>query len=211
MYTPSVQSIAQVILAYEMHGVSLMNVWHYKNLSEFSSGNFTDGKEALENLLSAIDVDPDGLTDALETYLSDQVTFKYLQAQWIDPTRYAYIRALPVKTAGTVAGDAAPQNVAVSVTLKTDNAGRHAVGRTQFAGVAAAAVDDGSVNPAVKGGLQTIVTDILMGPYTIGDPAESFGLCILNRGAPGQSILVTDAIAQDSVRVMRRRTVGLGI
>jgi hypothetical protein len=128
--------------------------------------------------------------------------------QWISPTRRPRIVKLPAIANGTVVGTAAPPNIAVALTKKTDIAGRRGVGTLHMPALNLEGLNGGEIN-LLQIGLYGNLLNRLAETVVI-DFGETLEPVLLHRADPAASPHITTANANLTVRTMHRRTVGLG-
>jgi len=104
-------------------------------------------------------------------------------------------------------------NVAFCITKRGDLAGRKNISTSHIIGTTdPALMEDGLLTPAAKTLAQTIA-DFINNEvsFTVVDTAYDLGSVIFHPTDPLNPTPITSCVVQDTVRVMRRRTVGLGI
>lgn len=185
----------------------IMNVRHYR----LGVSTPTDGRELAEALLDEI---AEGVAAPwMATLASMQSSWLIngpVDMQWIFPTRYITFTLPNPLNGGTVAEAALPQNVSAVATLRPDLAIRGRVGSFHVAGAPVDQDNGGSWQPAYQTSLQTLATQLAT-PIVLPDASTVFNPILLKKSTPAESLLVTSGTYQQTVRVMRRRTVGLGI
>lgn len=197
-------AVLEVTAEYHVNGQLCMNVWHYYMERD---GGITDGREAALNALTILN--PVGkLFETFRNCISDTVDDILFYAQWITPQRYAYVVTPVGPQAGTVASVPYPQNVSVACTMKGDQADKHNLGRKAMGGVP----EDFGANG--------LLTNLAMVAYQVfcdecresfvGVEGEDYSPVIFNRATPELSPVITESFPQPSLRVERRRTVGVG-
>jgi len=150
-----------------------------------------------------------GILGKMRACIPSQYTMTQAWYQVIAPTRYRrYVKA--VNTQGGFTGAALTANVQASITRVGEEAGRRYVGGvripigTDYSSLAAG---------LVAAGLKTKLTDLaevmdqnIITPVVVATYRPLVGLA----PNPADSVPCFDAFPQDTVRVLRRRTVGLG-
>jgi hypothetical protein len=136
---------------------------------------------------------------------------QFWQVQKVRGTRGAY-RQYARGTPGLLAVDARTANVAGVVTLKTDFGGRNQISNKHVGPLPDNAVyyTAGSLTALMKGFLTTLQGGLLSFCFAALQGWQ-FDPVILHKTGPTISNTLTTGIVQPTVRVMRRRTVGLGI
>lgn len=204
-------AILEVANLGEENGQRIMNVWHYK--FDGATTPTADG-DALVNVLSGIlqGGGADGLLDLLKAQTNEIVTWQSVRYQWITPIRYSPTVVTADNGPGEVADPPLPQNVSGVATLHSMFAGPGGSGRKHFGGLST--TDEGGgemmnqflVNTSPILELMMEVVDT--GAVQVG---SSLVPVIFNRVTPANSIQWTGYTIQDTSRVMRRRTVRVGI
>lgn len=142
--------------------------------------------------------------------LPPQYTLLYWQVQKVAPTRFRYYKFTRTQ-AGTHAAAARTANQAAVITFGTLLGGRSQVSNKHI-GPIPEGVNvqvDGLVASAYKDKLSPLASGMLQSVGTFGDPANLVP-CIPHRTPAGSYTLMFNNIVQSTIRVQRRRTVGLG-
>lgn len=203
-YPVADQSIVEIKFEGRHELQQVMSIFHY----QLRSGSLLDGYVALESLLSGVMV-VGGIFQKWTDCLSEKVTNIKVTGQWIAPDRFAYIEKVdPLRTEGTVAGNAYPVNTAVALTKRTLNSGRSQVGTLHMPGVPESFLLNGELTAAATTAYGDLKTRILASIVT-ATPAEYYPV-LYHRSSPTVAPLVTDLTVNPYARIMRRRTVGLG-
>lgn len=196
-------SFVEVTAEFTLNNQQNISLFHYVYPD---NGIITDGADVLQQLLTAL-ADNDQLMDVYGAAVSADAGRIDWYAQWIRPQRYAYTRWSGEKNA-TGPANALPQNVAVAVTKRGIVANRSGIGTLHMGGVPSAWVLNGKViqgfSEAYTLLANALPTTIVLGPDLTFDPV------LFNRTTPADSQLIAEAFYQDTSRIMRRRTVGLG-
>lgn len=208
-YYLSPDSIVEMSIRYSLNSQQFICIRHYKQNPD-SAVTLTDGPTAVAQLAAAWDVAVDGVSTGFGAFCHDDVRIHEIRAQAIYPTRYAYQAFTPTVTAGSRDGDAAPQNITAVATVRTPFTGRHQHGNVFMAGLIVADVVAGLLTDECKDALALAVAPLVRDIST-ADPVSSWNAVIYNRTTPADSAYVSGWFPQDQARVMRRRTVGLGI
>lgn len=189
----------------ELHGQTIMNTWWYK--LKTMVGAPTKGAVALD---LAVRVSAAGqMRDAFLGACPGGYTLNEIWSQPIYPTRFAK-QILTPALAGTSTFASEAQNLAAVITRRGVPAARWAISSLHVPSPTVAAwVLSGSLTAAAKAVLTTLAT-------FCSDPVTTLAGHVLTpvipRGpAAGDGVDIEQAFVQTSVRVMRRRTKGLGI
>jgi len=209
MYTPSNNSIVQVTLFGVMNNQQWMNVIHFRP-NDPPAGEIPDGEVNLDELVALIDVADDGWSAKRCVYTSEEMHISGIRAQYISPLRWAYKDYAPSEEVGTQPGDQAPQNIAAVGVFQCDETGDHAQGTIHIPGLTADDVADGFIGGIVKGHIASEI-EMLLQTFTPAGSSLDYRRIIYNREAPTTSLYCTHGKVMEQARVMRRRTVGLGI
>jgi len=166
---------------------------------------------------TAVNTAMDGAIDAggtmLNNYLNvtpDNYTLDEVWYQFVRPTRYVK-DVLAKAQPGQSGFDADTANVQQTVTKRGPAANRRNVGSVHIpCPTEAGAITNGLLTVGQKVALANFALDMqsplaLFGGTVIATP------CILNTHGQFLPVLYSTALAQSTVRVLRRRTVGLGI
>jgi len=203
-------AVLQVSIIGRYAGQRIMNVWHYWLVDPTPVG--LDGDAVVTALMAVLN--PGGGGDILRLYRTmsnEACDWLQVRCQWISPIRYSYTVFTNGTGPGEVVGQPLPANVAGVVTLRTTDPGPGGMGRKHFSGLT---VTD------VSGSIMT--NDFLVNVSPILDRMGQFiDLAALSADASLVPIVYnkTDLAAsniwtaytiQDTSRVMRRRTVGVG-
>lgn len=194
------------ILEFTVRGVFegqvCLTVLHYKLVNSLG---LPDGDLAI----SQLNTEMNDLTDFIGFYsacVHSDYLFNQLVYQWIWPVRYHRQVKVPVPTAGTVTGTKLPPNVSGAISKFSDKATRHSRGTVHMPAVPGTFHSQG----LITGSGQASYND-LAGHIVLTRQTESLIPILFNRVNPAVSEQVTNARAETTSRVNRRRTVGLGI
>lgn len=179
-----------------------LSVFHYQ-LSD--SLGLPDGDAAI----NGFNTEWNDLLDFVGAYAgccSQELAFVNIVYQWVYPTRYHRVLKTPVVLLGEVANPSEPPNVAQVVTRSADKANRHGIGTTHIPALPQTTWTAGSLNDG-----QYNLLNVFAGFQANKYVTNTMIPVLYNRANPAQSLPVTAAIPRRTVRVMRRRTVGVGI
>lgn len=207
-YQVSNTSIVQMIIRGRYANQETMNVIHLSPVDP-PAGDIADGLANLEQIISSFDITPGGWSDLLSKCCHENFSIDWIQAQYVWPTRMAYLRRATETTAGTLVGTEAPPNVSATITYQCDGVGRHQRGNQHIGGLRGEDVTEGRLALTLFDDLKTLA-DFLAEPTIALDVGFAYEMCIFQRAAPGASAFVTHNTVQTTSRVERRRTVGLG-
>lgn len=204
-----VGSIFEVTLRTTVCNQKCLNVLHYVVETESSETSIV--AETIQ-LATAIET-AGGLGDKFRGALSALAIHDETVAQCIKDTlgtRFAR-QVLDVGDPGELAGDVLTANVAAVITKRTSFSGRWAVGSFHMGGVPGSYFSGGLITDApYKAALNALASEILQS-VTTASGGEYQPVIYHPDGLHGGHTMILETELQDQVRVMRRRTVGLGI
>lgn len=203
-YAVAAGSVIAISAEGTLHGQQVMTTFHYK---ENSLIEIPDGRLAAIEMLTKIHL-AGGLAELYLACMSQAVNNVEWYAQWITPTRFAYIAWSGLPAQGTILEESMPPNVAQVATRRGDRANRHNISNLHLPGVPVPSVVDGRLNAIQADRLQQLATESC-DPITLVTGNEMVPVAFW-RGNPFSSAQVVEGYPQDTTRVMRRRTVGLG-
>lgn len=204
--------ILQVAWRGRLYGQRVLNVQHLKVIDVGTV--VADQSEVTQELADqfAAEWDDGGLLNGWRDMVLEDFTMEDCQVQWLTPTRLAYVRSAVGRTGEKAAVTTWTANVAASITLRGDRAGRQFVGRQQVAGISPLDLDAGVIDPAVVAVLRGAFFDWLADSHVwnaAGGTMTMTGI-ILRRNVPAESDGVQTVIGQPEARTQRTRTVGKG-
>jgi len=202
--------IYRVTFAGTLAAQRILWVLHYR-FTTIVDNEYLGGLEDMVNAL-ATDMQSDaGKFGAIRVQQSSDLMWDWVQIQRIVPTRDIYFRA-EISTAGGTVSEAAPPNVALSVTNRTAFADRHGVGRNQLAGFPLTKIEDGLWLADFVDTIQALVGAALIPRFEesgVGNEMQAGVFAVYAVTTEINDII--DVVGHDQVRTMHRRTVGLGI
>lgn len=204
-YTVDPGAILQIQFEGRHAGQKVMTIMSWRYTGEASE----DGPTLINEIEGQV-IGAAGLFDQWLDCLSEDVIDCFRSYQWVNPVRYAYMSFVddPLKT-GQVAEPALPPNVSQAVTRRALLAGRRMVSTLKLPGVPASQVVNGVLTDAQQGRLssfgQVSIQQMVLasGNIMVPIPYSVTGW--------GEAEVLILQHAQSTVRIMRRRTVGLGI
>lgn len=217
-YAVTANSVMQVTLRGTLFNQTVMNTFHYR--VDSGGGVLADGAAALSQMNDALGI-PDSFYDTYQRVLPPQVVNIIADLQWIDPDRFVK-RTFPVWPLGTGAFTATTPNLSAVLELRGDIADKRSIGTKHIPGLGGVAVAGGLVQAALLADLEEFGQQARL-PQTVGGRTmtpivfgraraaytDKFGVL---HPAIGKSYRpITEFTVQTTARVMRRRTVGLGI
>lgn len=191
----------------ECLGQTIMSVFHWKVGVVSSIPNTLAELDAFASRWQTL-----GANSFLTNYLALMplnYTLTRVTAQQIWTTRSRRVQKVNLIT-GNGVSTATTANVQSSITFTTDFAGRTDIGGKRLL-LPNQAYEDGKVNLAHHNSMIDFAVNCVT-PLVVADGGGTYLPVIYHRvGLPTKSSLITGYVIQDTVRVMRRRTVGLGI
>lgn len=195
-------AFAQLALMGRVNGQRVMNVFHYR----FNGSSITDGEARLGVLIDAWDA-PLGIAANFLEMLADSYLLETIRAQWILPIRYRYTDNGAFNQNGTIVADLLPQNTQATIEWRPDVGGSRVNGGTRVGGLPVTANLGGLWTGASRTASDIFAASFIL-PVTLAE--GELVPVVFNRLAPATSRVITDWVIKDSLRVLRRRTVGLG-
>jgi hypothetical protein len=203
MATPLVPgAIIAVTVETTLNGQTMLNVLHYV-LGTVGTADYIAALTALNTLLNGAG----GLTDAMKACMSQDADFVSTMCQVVAPTRLVGVKAAVVKS-GSVLATALPQNVSAVITKRTDQASRRGIGSFHLGAIASTQVDAGYLTGPLIGNLTTL-GNVIRSTLAVG--TQSYTPCLWSPITPAETRILVSTTVQQTSRVMRRRTVGVGI
>jgi hypothetical protein len=191
----------------ECNGQTVMNIFHYRVETQSSIADV--GAEVLVFRQAFGSLGGGSMLAAYLLCMPTNYTLTRVTAQPIYPTRYRR-NTQGNEVAGTGSAAALTSNLQASITLTTDLAGRNQNGGKRLL-LPGDGFLDGNLVDAQFDALGTLGAAMIL-PVTAGSGGGIYNACLFHRPpSVGQYTDITGFIVQRSVRVMRRRTVGLGI
>jgi len=201
------------IVEFSIHGTHegqrVLNVFHYE--IELGIGAFPDLVTAADAFLGEL-FGTDKFADRYQEVTSQDLAINEFVLQKIWPLRMARIVKPQTGLTGLVEETALPPNDSVVLIKRNDSTGRHNRGRIHMPAVPVSFVEGGMVTGTARalydlfGARAAEVIEITSG----GGPV-TFTPVLYQRLMPGNSAQWTSALTQGTSRVVRRRTVGVGI
>lgn len=201
-----VGSIVQLGIETVCNGQRMLNVLHYR--VETESGE-ADVQAEQENFLAQVN-SVNGIIDDMKACLSNDVTVVQAVAQFIRAERWAR-SVLDIGEQGDSLLPCEAQNVAAVITKRTAFAGRWAIGSFHLGGLPSSAYVAGNLDPTFKLDMEVLALQLLE-PIVVPIVGGTYVPVLVHPlGEHGGSTELASTEVQDTLRVMRRRTVGLGI
>lgn len=191
-------------------GQRTLTIRHYTNAVAVPPG--VPDRLFLETFLNA--VKPGGAMDLGTDYLAvcaADFQLTAMRVQIVAPARLRFLED-PIGAAGTQAGNTQATNINGTITFRTDKSGRDQLGTIHPPALAEGTYANGLILPAFRDKLSAL-GDTLSGLVVLPGDMGIWRPCIWHKTRVGSAATdgITDYSVGDTVRVMRRRTVGLGI
>lgn len=200
-YTINNGAIMAVAFQGTLYGQQIMTTFHYR----YEGPVIASGQTFLQTFIG-VNAQMQANQGLWRACISADCVSLEAAGQWIWPLRY---RAYRVPMAGPTGdmGSANASNTASVITLIADEATRHGVGNKHLPGLAGGNQDQGFLtNPQIVANTD-FSTAMATSVPLLGGVMQPV---IYNRANPAASLDVVGAEVNQTVRVMRRRTVGLG-
>lgn len=198
--------IVEVRLNMEMNGQRLMNIGHFRN---DVGATIVAGVDSLTYALGQMFAAAGRTTLVYKEGLASALRLEYADAQLIYPNRYAYVRR-DISTDCDRAEEPLPQNVQGSYTKKVITAGRNRTGRMEVPGFTINDYSDGLWLASALDTLQ-LIGDEWATPLPFSAlVSDTLTPIVYRRSAPLTSEEIVATEPRQTVRVARRRTVGVG-
>lgn len=201
------QAIVEATSLARYQGQEIRTVLHYK----WVGPPVTDGTAELVNLNTQLVAAGTGIYDFIIQLQNDLVLYYQTRVQIIRPARQVYLSLPFVATGARPVTSGLPANVNAVVTKRLATVGRGRSGSIHITGLNASDALDGRIQPGALALLQDIadhVADKYSGIPAVPDMWVPISYSVSQPAAPGE---VFAGIAEPQSRVMRRRTVGVGI
>lgn len=202
-----VGSIVECTYVGRIFNQTVMNVFHYAVTTEATVQNPIIEQD---NLLSVFWDNAAGtLGNVFVGVMPPEYTLAIASVQFIYPTRYRRSFNNPLAV-GTL-GEAVTANVQSTIMFQTDKAGKSQRGAKRMV-MPTNQSDGGVISVIYKGLLQNVANEMITS-LSVPESGGVYTPCIYHRApnAVPKFDLITGAVVQDTTRVIRRRTVGVGV
>lgn len=205
-YAISVGSVLEIVFEGKLLGQQTITSFCYL-FDTGSALSIPDGRAAVVEALNTVTI-AGGMLDKYLLACSDQLVGVRAYGQWITPIRYAYVQAARPADDGQIAQLANTPNIAGVITRRGEIADRRNISSTHMPAVPASNYSAGTLVGGQITLYETLLTEMLTN-LTVG-PAAVLYPCAFHRALPSASRVMKEGFVEDTVRVMRRRTVGVG-
>lgn len=200
-------TIIEITQQGDLCGQTCMSVYHY--VVNIASSTPSGVDELMNLMLQHWNAGPATISEAYLSVTPENYTLRRTYAQAVFPVRARKVVLGQAHQGTTI--PATTGNVQASVTLTSDLAGRRHIGGKRVP-IAPGLGLDGIIPPLFKVVVDTYAAECAQ-PLPVAIGGGEYLPVIYHRppAPPPHFDLITSSFAQDSVRVLRRRTVGLGI
>lgn len=217
-YAISGNSVCQVTLRSKLFNQTCINTFHYR--LDLGGGTVSDGAAFLADFNDALGI-ADTFYSAYRGCLPAACAPIEVDLQWIDLDRFVK-RSFGVGPIGLAGHVPTTANLSSDVMLRADISDRRSVGVKHIPGLGGNAVAAGLVQVDLLDLLTELGSQATL-PVTVGTRTMTpiiFGRAraaytdkhgVVHPGIPKSYRPVTQGLAETTARVMRRRTVGVGI
>lgn len=217
-YSVGANNVLQLTLRGTLFGQTMMNTFHWQQRS--AGGTFTDAAAFLSDFNDDLSI-ADTFYDQWRTCVPALMVNIFADLQWIYPDRFVK-RTFVLFPVGGAAHVPTTANLASVITLRGDIASKRSIGDKHLPGlggnaIALGQVTAGQIAQMEEFGARAIqpvtVGGHVMEPIIFGRPRPEYTdrHGVVHPALPASYIRVTQWISQTTARVMRRRTVGVGI
>lgn len=217
-YAIAGNSVCQVTYRSTLFGQACLNTFHYR--LDLGGGNVADGAAFLLDFNDSLDIAGSMHSAYLGTLPAASVDV-FADLQWIDLDRFVK-RTFVVGGSGTAAHVPTTANLSSDMMLRADIADRRSIGVKHIPGLGGVAVAAGLVqadqidNLTTLGEQATLSVSVgtrTMRPIIFGRARAAYTdkHGVIHPAIPKSYREVTQGLAETTARVMRRRTVGVGI
>lgn len=205
-YSVNQWDVLEVQIAQSHEAQRVLNVLHY----QFTSATpITDGPAEVARVISLLATGDISLVHALQSCQSQDILLSYIRGQIVHPARRHFVQQ-SLSGPGLIAQPAMPPNVAMVLSKQTTGVGRGRTGRMSVGGVPRTFVTGGSLTAGAMNAMNALGSEV-DNPLSAGGSATAWVPCVLPSGNFQEAPRVTSCFTQPTSRIIRRRTVGLGI
>lgn len=205
-YVINVGSVLEIVFEGRLLGQQTITSFSYL-FDTGSALSIPDGRAAVVEALATVEV-VGGLLDKYLACCSDQLVDVKAYGQWITPVRYAYVSGTRALDTGSLAQLANTPNVAGVITRRGEIADRRNISSTHMPAIPASSYGAGVVSGGQVALYETLLDEMLVN-LTVAPGAVLYP-CAFHRALPPASRVLKEGFVEPTVRVMRRRTVGVG-
>jgi len=203
-----VGDIVEVTWVQEMFSQTILNIQHFRVTSSTSSGSDVGDNQSTADHLASL-TGAGQLITVWRTNLVPEWTLRRVRVQKVSPIRSAYTTAA-INLSGLDGNDSQLPNIAVVVSKRGTSGTRRAQGSIHFAGWSPAFFNQGVIQAGIETWWNNL-EPLWSATQTVAAIPASIQPIIYNPGASINWQTVAVWQLQDTARVMRRRTVRVGI
>jgi len=201
--------IVQAVIRYRCENQVMMNVLHYRARVGVADAEYFAIMDELGEALSLSEAT--GIVTQMLPLLGPNVKVEEIQCQRIFPNRSPYL-SYSVLAFGTHADDCDALNVSAVITKRGEKAGRGKAGTFHLGGIASTTYALGQMTTASRTLLLALADKINDPQLTAGGDSLFEAVIFDADGTVGTNYNpIVSCVPQSTLRVVRRRTVGLGI
>jgi len=204
----SVGDIVEVTWQQEMFSQVILNIQHYRVVSSTSAGSDVGDNQSFADHLAAL-TGAGQLITVWRSGLVPEWKLSRVRVQKINPVRSAYTTAA-INLIGLDGNDSQLSNLAVVVSKRGTSGTRRAQGSIHFAGWSPVFFNAGVIQAGIETWWQNL-EPLWSATQVVAAIPASLQPIIFNPGASVNWQTVAVWQLQDTARVMRRRTVRVGI
>jgi len=217
-YSVSGDSVCQVTFRGTLFGQTVMNTFHYR--LDAAGGVLGTAGAFLDDFNGALDVAGGFYTKYVDC-LPPQLSAISADLQWIDRDRFVK-RTFSVAAAGTFVHTPTTANLSACIELRANIADRRSIGTKHIPGLGGNAVAAGLLTGGLTAQLEAFVAECCLDVAAAGRTMRPivFGRArlgytdrhgVVHPPIPTSYREIVSGTVQTTARVLRRRTVGLGI
>lgn len=195
-------SILEVTIQGRHNDQTVLSLFHYRLVGSLG---LPDGEAAIDTFDAEFQA-AGGIADQYVACCSNEYLSTRIHYQWIYNLRYHKKDFAGRNGDGKIAVPAHPQNVGSAITKWNNRASRHSRGTLHMPAVPQTFTTAGRLNGVGLLTYQTLAT--LLNQTLVTGTMEPV---LLNKANPSLSLLIDGATVEETSRINRRRTVGLGI
>lgn len=205
-------AVLELAYAGRHDGQRTLNILHF-GITTISGATEVDGDSVILGLLAeGYNTETPG--EWLHTYLScisSDFALEFIRSQWVSPTRWSYTTHVPAIAVGLVAQLSMPANVSGVITKRTLLPGRHNIGSLHLPCVPKNEVEGSMLSTDQRTNMSDLaILSVDVNNITVGAATVTVSPLIFNALVPASSQVWLSNVIQPEVRIMRRRTVGVG-
>lgn len=195
MPTPIFPTAWEVETRGMLFGQKIENVWHVVGPDPFSITLASD----IADIFSV------GMADIMNSFSQQWTLGEIFVHNLAGAASGEFTLAISPPQAGGVAGDSAPSNAAICISLRTNLSGRSTRGRKYFSGLTTTDATNDVFNATKTAAVVTAINTLIANLSGNGTP-----LAIFSRTIPALTTVVTATAVDNAIDSQRRRLLGRG-